>query len=154
MRPVCAMGLMSDVRVCHFFSNAAFCIWNAKGQAVYSLQQHWSDEIQACRQDAAEDRADSYICRCAKRQKEVIDASEYSISDSISEYCSQTKVEVDVRDEPRAFFNISKNKANKANESTSEYSSDFKIFLCQNVWKLLEHAIKPYFNFCHSVARL
>jgi hypothetical protein len=50
-------------------------------------------------------------------------------------------VEADVRAEPRGFFGFSKN---KANDSTSEYYSDFKIFLRQNAWKLWEHAIKGY----------
>jgi hypothetical protein len=73
-------------------------------------------------------------------QKKVINAN----TESISEYYSQTKVEVNVRDEPRGIFGIIKSKANNANERTSEYSSDFKIFLRQNAWNLLEQATKGY----------
>jgi hypothetical protein len=72
-------------------------------------------------------------------QKKVINENK----DSISEYYSHT-LEVDVRAEPRGFFGNGKNKANNANESTSEYYSDFKIFLRQNAWKLWEHAMKGY----------
>jgi hypothetical protein len=63
-------------------------------------------------------------------------------NDSISEYYdSQTKVK---SAESKSFFGIIKDNAYNVNASTSEYYSDFKIFLRQNTWKLWEHAIKGY----------
>jgi hypothetical protein len=124
---------MLTVKPCILFNNTG---------AETQMYARLIDEIQ--RVDKARQKIEQ-IARCAKPfgggiQKKVINAN----IDSISEYYSQTKVEVDVRDEVRGFFNISKNKANNANEATSEHSSDFKIFLRQNAWKLLEHAIKGY----------